>query len=231
LPAGPRSGFRRPVTPLGKRGGGGGGAWGGTAEVRRGRCHGAANGGHERAALGVPVGVSHGYHDWGVQGCWGGLWVAYWCHTHPGIVHFPFKHPTALSNGNIGGLRAAKMNHLPYISTPSDHHLPQFPAEKNDKSPHGRDVQQGIIGVVVSSKEGPRTHEHKDKLTAEELANPESTAACNPNIAEAREHRLSRFSKIHFGFVQISTGTTWHAWAVMYRFSSFFRWRWSGGTL
>jgi hypothetical protein len=40
---------------------------------------------------------------------------------------------------------------------------------------------------VVSPAEGPSTHEHKDKLAEEELANPESTITCNPNIAETRE--------------------------------------------
>jgi hypothetical protein len=44
LPApGIRNDLRRPVTPLGVGGAGGGGAWGGTAEARRGRCHKAAN--------------------------------------------------------------------------------------------------------------------------------------------------------------------------------------------
>jgi hypothetical protein len=40
---------------------------------------------------------------------------------------------------------------------------------------------------VVPPVEGPLTHGHKDNLAAEELANPESTATCNPNTAEARE--------------------------------------------
>jgi hypothetical protein len=40
---------------------------------------------------------------------------------------------------------------------------------------------------AVSSAEGPPTHGHKDKLAAEELANPGSTTTCNPNIAETRE--------------------------------------------
>ena len=40
---------------------------------------------------------------------------------------------------------------------------------------------------VVPSAEGPPTHGHKDKLTAEELANPESITARNPSPAETRE--------------------------------------------
>jgi hypothetical protein len=40
---------------------------------------------------------------------------------------------------------------------------------------------------VVSPAEGPPTHGYMDKLAEEELANPESTITCNPNIAEARE--------------------------------------------
>ena len=40
---------------------------------------------------------------------------------------------------------------------------------------------------VVPPAEGPPTHGHKDKLAEEDLANPESTITCNPNIAETRE--------------------------------------------
>jgi hypothetical protein len=42
---------------------------------------------------------------------------------------------------------------------------------------------------IAPPAEGPQTHVHEDmhKLAAEELANPESTAAHNPNIAQARE--------------------------------------------
>jgi hypothetical protein len=40
---------------------------------------------------------------------------------------------------------------------------------------------------VVPSTEGPPTHGHKDELAAEELASPESTATCFPNITETRE--------------------------------------------
>jgi hypothetical protein len=41
--------------------------------------------------------------------------------------------------------------------------------------------------VPSPSAEGPPTHGHGDKLTAEELANSEGIATCNPNITEARE--------------------------------------------
>jgi hypothetical protein len=37
---------------------------------------------------------------------------------------------------------------------------------------------------VVSPAEDPPAHGHEDKLAAEELANPGSTVACNPNTAE-----------------------------------------------
>ena len=40
---------------------------------------------------------------------------------------------------------------------------------------------------VVPPAEGPPTHGHKDKLAEEELANPGSAIAYNPNLAEARE--------------------------------------------
>jgi hypothetical protein len=40
---------------------------------------------------------------------------------------------------------------------------------------------------VVPPAENPPTHGHEGKLAAEELANPDSTATCNPNIAEARK--------------------------------------------
>jgi hypothetical protein len=42
---------------------------------------------------------------------------------------------------------------------------------------------------VVPPAEGPPTRGYKDKLAEEELANPESTTTCNPNIAETRENR------------------------------------------
>jgi hypothetical protein len=50
----------------------------------------------------------------------------------------------------------------------------------------GEDEMSNMTSVV-SPAEGPQTHGNEDKLAAEELANPESTAACNPNITETRE--------------------------------------------
>jgi hypothetical protein len=40
---------------------------------------------------------------------------------------------------------------------------------------------------VVPPAEGPPTHGHEDELAAEELANPDSTATCNPDIAVTRK--------------------------------------------
>jgi hypothetical protein len=40
---------------------------------------------------------------------------------------------------------------------------------------------------VISPAEGPPTHGSSAKRVEEELANPESTIAVNPNLAETRE--------------------------------------------
>jgi hypothetical protein len=49
---------------------------------------------------------------------------------------------------------------------------------------------------VVPPAEGPPTHGSKDKRAEEELANPESTTACNPSTAEAREVVVKYFKYI-----------------------------------
>jgi hypothetical protein len=59
----------------------------------------------------------------------------------------------------------------------------------------GEDELSNKTSVIISPAEGPSTREPRARCVEEELGNPESTIAVDPNLAEAMREVVTKYIK------------------------------------